>query len=272
MNQRIVMPMYIPTLTTEAGSCLTLANWQEVGVRAVSYHLEALLLKPGISLLKSLPHLKAYIPWQGSIVLNAALPPAKQGQYTVRSPYDGSVMQISQDEVACLVEKLQPDIVVLPIDFDPGLMRSFTKTSQIFTIPELHVEQQFGWYLPYEPSLSFIALQEKIKRYNTTPIYLAGDFDLQQLAALTQYDSLMIESNLPAQHAFSGKVYYEGGVLDLCADEIAHQQVVIDRHCKCPTCEQQLTRAYLHHLINQTPLLCQRLLIQHNAYYYQNCY
>ncbi|KTD07000.1 hypothetical protein [Legionella jamestowniensis] len=270
MNHR-TMPTYIPILTTEAGSCLTMANWQEVGVNTVSCHLEALLVKPGVSLLSSLPNLKTYIPWEGPIVLNAALSPLKQGKYTIRSPYDGSVIQVSQEEISRLIEKLQPEVVVLPADFNLGLLGLSTKTTKVFTVPEINAEQQFGCYLTYQPSMSFAALQEKIERYNTKPIYLAGDFNLQQFTTLIQYHSVTIESNLPALHAFSGKVYCERGVLDLCAEEMTHQHTVIDTHCKCPICQQQFTRAYLHHLIHQTPLLCQRLLIQHNAYYSQHC-
>ena len=41
----------------------------------------------------------------------------------------------------------------------------------------------------------------------------------------------------------------------------------IDPECTCPTCSQQFTKAYLHHLLQQTPLLCHRLLIQHNVFW-----
>lgn len=265
------LPFFIPVLTTEAGNCLTMANWQEIGIQAVSCYLESLLLKPGISLLENLLNLKSYIPWQGFLILNAALRLAnKQGDYVIRSPFDGSILRIAKEDIYSLIEKLQPDAVILPSDFDARRLASLAKATKTFVVPEINSDEHFGWYLSYEQSTSFTALQTKIERYNTKPIYLTGDFDLEQLKALAQYESLMVESNLPSQLAFSGKVYGGGEVLDLLAEEMTHQHVVIDSNCGCPTCQQQFTRAYLHHLINHTPLLCQRFLIQHNGYYCQN--
>ncbi|KTC81552.1 hypothetical protein [Legionella brunensis] len=271
MNQK-QMPVstFIPVLTTEAGSCLTLANWQEIGVRGLSYQLETLLLKPGVSLLKILPNLRSYIDWEGFIVLNASLPPAnKQGIYSIRSPYDGSVLRIAKEEVCSLIKQLEPDMVILPPDFDLSQLPSFPQTIKTWITPNNKSEQNFGWYLPYEESMSLTSLQENMANYCNKPIYLVGNYDCGQLAALAD-DSFFIESNLPAQNAILGKVYSGTEMIDLLNDEMTHQHTVIDESCQCPTCQQQFTRAYLHHLIAQTPLLCRRFLIQHNAYYYQN--
>ena len=61
---------FVPVLTSLAGSCLTAANWQEAGVHRASFHLAALLMKPGYDLLKTLPNLAAYVAWDESLVLN----------------------------------------------------------------------------------------------------------------------------------------------------------------------------------------------------------
>ena len=57
---------FIPVLTSEAGLCLTAANWQEVKVNSIAYYLDDLLLKPGYALLKKIPDLSRYLAWGGS--------------------------------------------------------------------------------------------------------------------------------------------------------------------------------------------------------------
>ncbi|WED42055.1 queuine tRNA-ribosyltransferase [Legionella cardiaca] len=272
-NKPAPAPIYTPMLTTEAGSCLTLANWQETGTTTVSYQLESLLLKPGFSLLKELKTLKSYVGWQNKIVLNASLPPNKQGIYSIRSPYDGSVLRIAQEEICSLINQLQPDMVILPADIDLALSTTLFSLMNTFIVPNEKSSasgQNYGWYLSYELSSSFESLQKKIETYQDKPIYLSGNFDLSQWSVLTKYNSLYVESDLPAQNAMLGKVYSEGKIIDLHNDAMTHQQIVIDKNCSCPVCQQMFTRAYFHHLISQTPLLCQRFLIQHNVYYYQN--
>lgn len=75
-----------------------------------------------------------------------------------------------------------------------------------------------------------------------------------------------IESDKPAVDAMQAIVYNREGEINLRDKDYAHQHQPIDPCCHCPSCSQQLTRAYLHHLLMQTPLLCQRFLIQHNVF------
>ena len=75
-----------------------------------------------------------------------------------------------------------------------------------------------------------------------------------------------VESDLPMLDAYNGLVYTYTDVIDIKSEENLLQIKPIDNLCKCPTCVNGLTRAYLHHLYMHTPLLCQRLLMQHNAY------
>ena len=73
-----------------------------------------------------------------------------------------------------------------------------------------------------------------------------------------------VSSNVPASDACNGRIYSDDGLIVLKDDAYRMDFNTIDKTCSCPTCDQQLTRAYLHHLFDHTPLLCQRFLIQHN--------
>ncbi|KTD23554.1 queuine tRNA-ribosyltransferase [Legionella lansingensis] len=274
MNKRLQKQnSYIPILTTPAGGCLTLANWQETGVQTVCLQLHILLLKPGVSLLNSLPNLKTYYGWQGTIVLDARLSPANnEGVYTILSPYDGSRVRIERRQLVSLIITLHPDIVLLPDDFDVQFLSSAPK-SILPLIPPHEVysisRDNSVYYVQYQPEMSFTNVLNQLKQYGKKVVYLAGDFALTELAPLAEYH-LKIISDMPAKQALAGEVYSEGGLLEIHHIGMAHQHITIEKHCACPTCQQKLTRAYLHHLFLHTPLLCQRFLIQHNVYYYQH--
>jgi queuine tRNA-ribosyltransferase len=113
-----------------------------------------------------------------------------------------------------------------------------------------------------ELSASFFKNQE-------APDYVVGELNLAQMLVLAEERVAYIESDIPAREALLGRVYCSDGVLSIDNAEFAMQCEVIEKDCLCPTCTQSFTRAYLHHLLGQTPLLCQRLLVQHNIYYCQ---
>lgn len=268
---------FIPVLTSEAGSCLTLTNWTEVGIDTVSYHIDSLLMKPGATFLKKLQDLKSYTGWQNTVVLNTSLPSANRDAiYTIRSRFDGSLIRISSDELSSLIIQLQPDIIILPPGFVahhrawqslPPKVMPFIPANEC---PSTLIERNFGVYFWYNKESSFSALLHQVEQQADKPVYVAGELDSSQLAELSQRGVLYIESDKPAMDAVIGQVYSEDNIVSLLSSEMAHQHVPIDANCQCPTCKQQLTRAYLHHLLEHTPLLCQRFLIQHNVYYYQN--
>ncbi len=202
--------LYVPLLSTEAGRCLTMANWKEAGVTTLSCNLTALLMKPGFEFLRQCPDLATYLGWQGDIILNARMPEAdKDGRYTLRSEYDGSKYQFALDEIYALIAHLKPAMVMLPKE----LAKAPEGVSQV------------------EP------------------------------------DEHYLLSDKPAGDACAGIVYTQQGIVDIRDDEQRLNFSVIDERCACPTCEQKLTRAYLHHLLAHTPLLCQRFLIQHNVFF-----
>jgi queuine tRNA-ribosyltransferase len=266
---------FTPVLTTRAGACLTLANWQEVGIDRVCYYLDALLLKPGFAFLSTLSGLRSYLGWQGTMVLNATLPAVNdQGVYSLRSHYDGTFVHLQQAELFALIMKLQPNVVIWPPRFAKYhdlLCQSLPKTlTSFFPVNETPAEGVFGQYLDYNGTAPFADFLKRVNQYRDRPIYVAGELNLAQAVELVSQGIALLESDKPATDAILGLVYSEKGNLALLDSEMAYQQEVIDANCSCPTCSQGFKRAYLHHLLKRTPFLCQRFLIQHNVYYYRN--
>jgi len=262
---------FIPELSTQAGSCLTTENWEHVGIEMASYSLSALLMKPGIELLKIVPNLATYVGWHKSLVLNASmLLSDAQGTYSLRSSYDGSRHQFSAEELLALMIHLSPQFVILP----KGLCRSSETDWTLlpetimpfFPITECPHDvgtREYGIYVEYDGSAMHTVRQQLIE-YPDRPKYILGDCSADDLVGL---GACYFESNKPANDAYQGLVYHRNGIIRLQNDAEALQFEVIDSTCECPTCEQKLTRAYLHHLYEHTPLLCQRFLIQHNVFH-----
>jgi queuine/archaeosine tRNA-ribosyltransferase len=82
---------------------------------------------------------------------------------------------------------------------------------------------------------------------------------------LWQGDGLI--SDAPADNALHGWIYSATGMSAVMDKMNALRFTSLDEGCLCPTCKAGFTWAYLHHLYQHTPGLCQRLLIQHNVHY-----
>ncbi len=269
----------IPILTTPAGSCLTGANWQEVGVNVASFYLTDLLMKPGYPFLKSFPNLADYVGWQGEWVLNASsLMMAADGLYTLRSHYDGSRSQYSLDEILDLIIALQPNIVILPEGISqqvhtrlaslPATIMPFVHATDL--IQSLQRLKTCGVYIRYDKAASdHSILFKQLEKFKDTASYIMGDLNLPLMRDLMAHGATWVESDLPANDAYEGDVYSGDVTFSLKGSDYHAQFDVIDGKCKCPTCDQKFTKSYLHHLLEHTPLLCQRFLIQHNLYYCQ---
>lgn len=203
--QTNIKKQFVPILTTQAGLCLTYDNWEAIGINAVSYHLDALLMKPGFDRLFEVTNLASYVGWKKNILLNASmLKPNRVGDYVVKSHYDGARLLFTHEQLTALIAHLNPTMVLLPGD----------------------------------------VMQNSI--------HYAG----------VEY----IESDKPALDGYNGIVYEASGTFCIQDEAQRLQFEIIDTSCACPTCSQGFTRAYLHHLFQHTPLLCQRLLIQHNSF------
>lgn len=266
---------FIPVLNSEAGLCLTQENWQEVKISAASYSLEQLLYKPGRDVLEKISDLADYLVCPGMIVINAmSLIMNKDKIYILKSPYDGGKVQFTAKELIDLIQHLKPDAVLLP----QNIMRDVPKIWDDWNdaiVPFLHVEdiekQQIhkthGVYFNFLNEIDW----EHLDKWSQVSRYIIGRFDSELILKLKSKGIEFIETDEPAQAAFQGRVYSREGSVDLTDSKAQMQFEMIDSECVCPTCSQQFTRAYLHHLLQHTPLLCQRLLIQHNASYIQNC-
>lgn len=272
--------MIIPILTTEAGSCLTIANWQAVGIHLVSYHLTSLLMKPGFDLLNELPDLAAYVGWPEAFILNASMPKIdKSGSYTLRSTYDGSRSQYTINTLFKLIGQLNPPFVILPegmrnqnpdawLSLPSGVFPFFSPID----MPDSNDTRPFGIHLHYDGTSSFSSLLSLASEYHDHTCYVSGALNASQLQALANIGICYLESDLPARDAIQGIIYHHEGDYLVKDEDQALQFNLIDSNCLCPTCSQGLTRAYLHHLLEHTPLLCQRFLVQHNIYYCQTSF
>ncbi len=268
----------IPILTTSAGSCLTALNWQEVGVKTAAFYLASLLLKPGYAFLKTLPDLAAYNGWQQTVVLNASMPKAdKEGVYKLRSPYDGSIVHFTIDEIVMLIAQLQPQFVILPqgvLQQNPVVWHSIPESVFPFfpvtDLPQQDVQRDYGVYFRHDKSTPPAVLLQQLADYKHVRTYVSGDLTLSLMRQLLDEGVYYVESDLPAMDACLGNVYSHDGNILLGEADYARQFECIDANCQCPTCKQKFSRAYLHHLLMQTPLLCQRFLIQHNIHFTQS--
>ena len=271
-----------PVLTSSAGSCMTGANWREAGVNSASFYLSSLLMKPGYDYLSTLPDLSTYVGWHDHLVLNASLPPPRaDGLFALRSLYDGSRMSFSLEDILALLVILKPTMGILPqcgsqqSDVINQIVEMLPETIVPFfpvaDVPESNVfKRPHGVYFSYDKKTSSTAdLLQQRAQYKEIPHYIAGDLNLALMQALVRDGAICVESDLPAEDGCLGIVYCSQGDLSIQDSALSMQFTPIDADCHCPTCSQQLTRAYLHHLFEHTPLLCQRLLVQHNVHYCQ---
>lgn len=221
---------YVPYVTTPAGACLTQANWQELGIHYALCGLAHLLIKPGLGFWQQGMDLKTYLAWDGVVILDAReFSLNGRGEFVVQSPYDGSRVTLSLEQFQSVVQQLKPDKLLEP----QAMATQSNEHAKSILPPEiagLGYEVTDGFWLQYS-------------------------------------EHTLYASDRPAQDALQGVVYDEKAVLSLHDSSYALDFELLEAHCSCPTCQQSLTRAYLHHLLQSTPLLCQRFLMMHNVFW-----
>lgn len=202
---------YIPVITSAAGMCLTVENWQQAGIVSGLFSLETLLVKPGFDVLKRWNDLRSYTGWHGTVLLDPALPlhPKKQGSFLLRSVWDGTQITVEAAYLREIMAHLQADEV-------------------------LGCDKQASYVISDKPAANA----------------------LQGWVAYTPEACLEVVSHL------------EPSWLLLSDTGLQTDQSVLSADCGCPTCKAGYTRSYLHHLMQQVPLLAYRFLIMHNVYYY----
>ena len=267
---------WVPVLTSDAGLCLTSNNWQEIHANRASYYLDALLLKPGLSVLKTIPNLAAYVNWSGPMIINASrLKANNEGIITLVSPFDGSRTKLNYLQIIELIHHLKPTMVILPpeiLEKYPSIWDNWDKKIIPYLasnyLAEAEVPLTYGVYFTldeYSPKV-----KEQLEQHQHVSRYVQGPLSFELISELSQLGIQYLESNEPAQLGLDGLVYNAEGIIDLREEQFALQFTPINPKCGCCTCSRQLTKAYLHHLYLHTPLLCQRFLIQHNGYCMQN--
>jgi queuine tRNA-ribosyltransferase len=227
----------VPNLSTPAGSCLTLDNWAKTGVKAIAFFMDELLIKPGLPLLQRLNSIREYVVWKGEIIFNAMhLTPGETG-FKVRSPYDGSVLTLDYSAFIALINQLKPSKLILPASLSLDISKLQT---EVFIIKKIKETSSLAYN-------------------NEQQAYVIGAKDNLEAAPY------MLETDKPAQDGLSGIAYSEEGPLEIHNFMFNQDYSLLSQQCTCQTCVLGLTRAYLHHLFQQTPLLAHRFLIQHNV-------
>lgn len=268
--------MLVPVLTTPAGACLTVKNWEEVQVQAAAFYLDALLIKPGYSFLQHLPDLARYTAWTRCTVLNAShCIDHHHGGITLRSSFDGSRLQHSWDDILDLFNTLQPHMIILPPQTPDTVWQHLPEAS----LPFISLEdskglsaagtRQHGIYARWDGKQSAKELMNQLLPSASLPRYVTGPVDFELMQTLLEHGISYVETDLPAQHAIQGVIQGEHGTFNLTEEHYIQRFSVLTEQCSCPTCAHALTCAYLHHLFLHTPLLCHRYLIQHNVHVYQ---
>lgn len=95
-----------------------------------------------------------------------------------------------------------------------------------------------------------------------------SEAEIDALVSILKPDTIThdetVRTNPAAEDAIAGLVYTNEGKVSLQDVRFEKDFQVLDDNCVCEACSQGLTRAYLHHLYQATPLLCKRWLVMHN--------
>ena len=257
--------IHVPALLTPAGLCLTAPNWHEVGVQTGAFCLGELLQKPGLERLMHAPPLAQLLGWEGEIILNASsLRMNRSGLYAHQSRFDGTRMTYSVLEIFHVIAALKPQRVILPHGFyayDSSLWHALPEHTKVyFPCNDCPTTASSRWF-----GVMVDSLEAPEQCEQGVDIYVMADLNRTEVARAAALGVAYLENNQPAHDGMNGIMYTAGGDFDLTQAAYAQDFTPLDVSCVCPTCRAGLTRAYLHHFLQHTPLLCQRFLIQHNT-------
>ena len=74
---------------------------------------------------------------------------------------------------------------------------------------------------------------------------------------------------MPTRNARHGHLFTWDGILNIHNAKYQTDDRPIEEGCQCPTC-RRFSRAYVRHLLKAGEMLSQRLLVQHNLWFYNN--
>ncbi len=72
---------------------------------------------------------------------------------------------------------------------------------------------------------------------------------------------------MPSRNARHGHLFTSEGIINLNNNKYETDMRPIDEKCDCPVC-RRYSRAYIRHLIKSKEMLCNRLCVLHNLYFY----
>jgi queuine tRNA-ribosyltransferase len=233
-------------------SCLTNQDLILAGVTTISLNLKNLLIRPGKDFLQNTPDIRKFFAWEKGVVLNcSSLEPNAQNMFNIISEIDGSKFIFSSGEILELIQNLFVDMIVYP-------QIVYTKTDN--TKQEMAVFQQQNYHND-DDVLDFINKNKDLPRY------LIGHFGLSLLRKFAGYNGLFIENHKPSKDGYHGIFYRNMEENSILEEKWEFDFSRLDANCNCYTCSSGYTCSYLHHLLQNTPLLAQRLLISHNVFY-----
>lgn len=74
---------------------------------------------------------------------------------------------------------------------------------------------------------------------------------------------------MPTRNARHGHLFTWNGIINIHNAKYQTDSRPIEEGCQCPTC-RRFSRAYVRHLLKAGEMLSQRLLVQHNLWFYNN--
>ena len=74
---------------------------------------------------------------------------------------------------------------------------------------------------------------------------------------------------MPTRNARHGHLFTWDGIMNIHNAKYQTDDRPIEEGCQCPTC-RKFSRAYVRHLLKAGEMLSQRLLVQHNLWFYNN--
>ena len=114
------------------------------------------------------------------------------------------------------------------------------------------------------PDAGKTTLTEKLLLFGGA-IQVAGAVKSNKIKKHATSDFMEIERQRGISVATSVMTFnYNGQKINILDTIYSEDFTSLAAGCVCPTCQQGFTKAYLHHLLQNTPLLAQRFLIAHN--------
>lgn len=254
---------WLPVLSDNMCQVLTPKQLTYLGVNMVSIHLAHLLSRPYLQKMDKKKLLASFFPGDFRRVLNlnpsvALKPKFTQNGYQFRSPIDGHKVEVDYLECFKELKHAAIDLWILPLGAYELASDEIKANSYVFDTKDLNQQSTFFKAYPH--------YKKDLLVNDETSTYLCGKLSRAQIKDYFAKGVEFIETGTPIEEALSGKLYLrEDNYIDIHDSIYALDYRPIESECGCSTC-QQFTRAYLHHLSANTPLLSQRFQVIHNIY------